>query len=149
MRKFLQALLISAFAMAAAGCVGPQGPKGDPGNDGGVNMFVDEFTVLGTIGNNPNGWQFTGDGNELMHERTFPALDNYVATYGAVLGYIWSNGLWFPMQNTQWHSAGSNRWEESFTFGYTNNTLVIYFKDSDFYYDQPPGNTDFRFVLMW
>ena len=86
--------VLAVFAMAS--CRGPMGPQGPAGHDGNANVASSTLTVY------PNNWEwdrlFTdGQGHErgrYIVTIDYPAINNNVYNYGAVLVYMDVEGTW-------------------------------------------------------
>lgn len=135
-------LLIILAAVTLSACY-------DTHDDDVGYKIVEEFVVR------DREWSLGSDSDGLnpylYHVRTFPALDNHVVRDGIVMGYVERNGLWVPLQNTGWFESQdvNHPWEESIGFGYRKHELVVFFRASDFFYDETLAPMRFRFVLMW
>ena len=100
--------VLAVFTMAS--CRGPQGPQGPAGNDGNAN--VASSTV--TIHDYDWAWNhiFTdASGNErgqYVVTIDYPAINNNVYNYGAVLVYMDVQGTWSQVPLTYYYSDGQD-----------------------------------------
>ena len=93
--------LLAVFMMAS--CTGPQGPAGQDGND--ANVASSTLTI------HDYDWEwipfFTdGDGNERGQFKVtidYPAINNNVFNYGAVLVYMNVKGTWSQVPLTYYY----------------------------------------------
>ena len=96
--------VLAVFVMAS--CRGPMGPQGPAGNDGNANVASSTLTVY------PNNWEwdclFTdGQGHErgrYIVTIDYPAINNNVYNYGAVLVYMDVEGTWSQVPLTYYYS---------------------------------------------
>ena len=101
--------ILAVFAMAS--CRGPQGPVGPAGQDGN-DANVASSTVIVESGD----WEWVrfftdGDGNErgqYMVTLNYPAINNNVFNYGAVLVYMKVEGTWSQVPLTYYYYEDNN-----------------------------------------
>ena len=109
--KKLSLICMTVLAVAfMASCTkvgpqGPQGPQGPAGHDGNANVASSTLTIKSS------DWQWVrfftdGDGNErgqYLVTVDFPAINNNVFNYGAVLVYMKVQGTWSQVPLTYYY----------------------------------------------
>ena len=95
--SFICMTILSVAFMAS--CRGPQGPAGHDGydgQDGNANVVSSTVTV------NYNDWQWVNN-CQWMVEIDYPAINNNVFDYGAVLVYMNQGGAWSQVPLTYYY----------------------------------------------
>jgi hypothetical protein len=86
--------ILSVFFMAS--CRGPQGPAGHDGQDGNANVASSTVTVR------YDDWQWVNN-CQWMVEIDYPAINDNVFDYGAVLVYMDMGGTWSQVPLTYYY----------------------------------------------
>lgn len=104
--KKLSLICMTVLAISfMASCRGPQGPQGPAGNDGNANVASSTLTI------HDYDWKWTciytdADGNERGQYGVtidYPAINNNVYNYGAVLVYMDVQGAWTQIPFTYYY----------------------------------------------
>ena len=145
--------ILAVFAMAS--CRGPQGPVGPAGQDGN-DANVASSTVIVESGD----WEWVrfftdGDGNErgqYMVTLNYPAINNNVFNYGAVLVYMKVEGTWSQVPLTYYYYEDNNGevsfYEASIETATLNDGGVrLFWTESDMW-NVRPGTHDFKIVAI-
>ena len=147
--------VLAVFAMAS--CRGPMGPQGPAGHDGNANVASSTVTVY------PNNWEwdrlFTdGQGHErgrYIVTIDYPAINNNVYNYGAVLVYMDVEGTWSQVPLTYYYSpdddenGNPNLYEASIEIATLNDGGVrIFWTESDFWKVDRPDTHRFKIVAI-
>ena len=86
--------VLAVFAMAS--CRGPRGPQGPAGNDGNANVVSSTVTV------HTDDWEWVNN-CQWMVEIDYPAINNNVYNYGAVLVYMSVGDTWSQVPLTYYY----------------------------------------------
>ena len=86
--------VLAVFAMAS--CRGPRGPQGPAGNDGNANVVSSTVTV------HSDDWEWVNN-CQWMVEIDYPAINNNVYNYGAVLVYMSVGDTWSQVPLTYYY----------------------------------------------
>lgn len=139
--------VLAVFAMAS--CRGPQGPAGQDGN---ANVASSTVTV------NSNDWQWLNNSGQWMVEIDYPAINNNVYNYGAVLVYMAVDNAWSQVPLTYYYqdvitnNEGQQETincEASIEVATLNDGGVrLFWTESDFYDGMRPETHDFKIVAI-
>lgn len=130
-----------------ASCRGPQGPVGPSGQDGNANVASSTVTVYG------NDWRWVNN-CQWMVEIDYPAINNNVYNYGAVLVYMKEDGVWTQLPLTYYYTfndsqAGLLNCEATIEVATLSNGGVrLFWTESDFWDGMNPGTHDFKIVAI-
>ena len=150
MKKFsiICMAVLAVFAMASCrGPMGPQGPVGPAGNDGNANVFSSTVTVKS------NDWQWVNN-CQWMVEIDYPAINNNVYNYGAVLVYMDVDGAWSQVPLTYYYQDVNQdgetiNCEASIEVATLNDGGVrLFWTESDFFDGTRPEVHDFKIVAI-
>ena len=141
--------VLAVFAMAS--CRGPRGPQGPAGNDGNANVVSSTVTV------HSDDWEWVNN-CQWMVEIDYPAINNNVYNYGAVLVYMSVGDTWsqvpltYYYQDTFTNDQGQQEvinCEASIEVSTLKDGGVRLFRtESDFYDGMRPGKHDFKIVAI-
>ena len=137
--------VLAVFAMAS--CRGPQGPEGPAGQDGNANVASSTVTVQSS------DWQWLNTG-QWMVEIDYPAINNNVYNYGAVLVYMNVDGAWSQVPLTYYYQDVNDNnetinCEASIEVATLNDGGVrLFWTESDFYDGMRPQTRDFKIVAI-
>ena len=137
--------VLAVFAMAS--CRGPRGPQGPAGNDGNANVVSSTVTV------HSDDWEWVNN-FQWMVEIDYPAINNNVYNYGAVLVYMDVDGAWSQVPLTYYYQdlndAGELiNCEASIEVATLNDGGVrLFWTESDFYGGMRPQTCDFKIVAI-
>ena len=132
--------ILAVFTMAS--CRGPQGPAGNDAN-------VSSSTV--TI--RSNDWRWVND-CQWMVEIDYPAINNNVYNYGAVLVYMDVDGAWSQVPLTYYYEDQLENGDyvncaASIEVATLNDGGVrLFWTESDFYDGMRPQTRDFKIVAI-
>jgi hypothetical protein len=136
-------LAISFFAS----CRGPMGPEGPAGQDGNANVASSTVTIYS------RDWQWVND-CQWMVEIDYPAINNNVYNYGAVLVYMDVDGAWSQVPLTYYYQDVDNQGntincEASIEVATLSDGGVrLFWTESDFYDEMRPQTHDFKVVAI-
>ena len=122
-----------------------RGPKGDPGN---ANVSSSTVTVYS------NNWHWNDDAGQWVVTIDFPAINNNVFNYGAVLVYMDVNGSWSQVPLTYYYQYVNNtgdviNCEASIEVATLNDGGVrLFWTESDFFDEMRPETHDFKIVAI-
>jgi len=153
--------VLAVFAMVS--CRGPVGPQGPAGNDGNANVASSTVTVYS------NDWEWV-DNCHWMVEIDYPAINDNVFNYGAVLVYMDVNGAWSQVPLTYYYEQEVNVVDENGNPVLDENGqqltemlnceasievvtmndggLRLYWTESDFFDGMRPLTYDFKIVAI-
>ena len=149
--KKLSLICMTVLAISfLASCRGPQGPQGPAGQDGNANVASSTLTI------HDYDWewnQFYVDSEG--HPRgqyavtiDYPAINNNVYNYGAVLVYMDVNGAWSQVPLTYYYNDDENLFEASIEVATLNDGGVrLFWTESDFW-KVCPLTHDFKIVAI-
>ena len=149
--KKLSLICMTVLAISfLASCRGPQGPQGPAGQDGNANVASSTLTI------HDYDWewnQFYVDSEG--HPRgqyavtiDYPAINNNVYNYGAVLVYMDVNGAWSQVPLTYYYNDGEDLFEASIEVATLNDGGVrLFWTESDFW-KVCPLTHDFKIVAI-
>ena len=149
--KKLSLICMTVLAISfLASCRGPQGPQGPAGQDGNANVASSTLTI------HDYDWewnQFYVDAEG--HPRgqyavtiDYPAINNNVYNYGAVLVYMDVNGAWSQVPLTYYYNDDENLFEASIEVATLNDGGVrLFWTESDFW-KVCPLTHDFKIVAI-
>ena len=149
--KKLSLICMTILAISfLASCRGPQGPQGPAGQDGNANVASSTLTI------HDYDWewnQFYVDSEG--HPRgqyavtiDYPAINNNVYNYGAVLVYMDVNGAWSQVPLTYYYNDDENLFEASIEVATLNDGGVrLFWTESDFW-KVCPLTHDFKIVAI-
>ena len=141
------AVAFLASCRGPMGPMGPQGPQGPAGNDGNANVASSTVTVRSV------DWQWVNN-CQWMVEIDYPAINNNVYNYGAVLVYMDVDGAWSQVPLTYYYEDVTQEGETincaaSIEVATLNNGGVrMFWTESDFFDGARPGNHDFKIVAI-
>jgi hypothetical protein len=136
---FALPLLLSALSCTREGPAGPAGPQGPAGQNGtGPQVFSSTITLA------PEDWVFQAP--SYVADITWDALTPNIIDHGAVLVYWEVN----PNQYTQLPVTFYDSPEFSTTVEYwkTDNTITVWWTDSDHNQPTAPGAQKFKIVII-
>lgn len=143
--KKLGMICLSIMAIVfMASCRGPQGPAGQDGN---ANVASSTVTVYSS------DWSWVND-CQWMVDIDYPAINNNVFNYGAVLVYMDVNGVWSQVPLTYYYpfndpEAGWINCEASIEVATLSNGGVrLFWTESDFWDGQVPETHRFKIVAI-
>jgi len=133
-----------------ASCRGPQGPQGPAGQDGNANVASSTLTI------HDYDWewnQFYVDAEG--HPRgqyavtiDYPAINNNVYNYGAVLVYMDVEGTWSQVPLTYYYEFEGGLYEASIEVATLSDGGVrLFWTESDLW-DVRPATRDFKIVAI-
>ena len=140
--------ILAVFAMAS--CRGPQGPQGPAGHDGNANVASSTLTI------HDYDWEWIqfyvdGDGNPRgQHSVTidYPAINNNVYNYGAVLVYMNVNGTWSQVPLTYYYNDGGDFYEASIEVATLSDGGVRMFWTESDLWKVRPETREFKIVAI-
>ncbi|MDO4190711.1 MAG: hypothetical protein Q4D14_03355 [Bacteroidales bacterium] len=141
----LLALLTATACVGPRGPQGPQGPQGEPGE--GTNWKIINLTVPA------NAWvEYADNNNQNNYYRALfdvPEINDFIYNSGLVICYheVNNSQIILPYVRHNQDQDG-NYWTTTVDFDYAVGSVAIYVTHSDFA-DDPPGEMNFRLVLMW
>lgn len=139
-------LSIMAIAFMAS-CRGPQGPIGPAGHDGNANVASSTVTVYA------NDWQWVNH-CQWMVDIDYPAINDNVFNYGAVLVYMREDHVWTQLPVTYYYTfndaqLGLLNCEASIEVATLDDGGVrLFWTESDFWDGMQPGTHDFKIVAI-
>jgi len=148
--KKLSLICMTILAISfLASCRGPQGPAG---HDGNANVASSTLTIKSS------DWQWQANNSQWMVEIDYPAINNNVFNYGAVLVYMDVDGAWSQVPLTyyyqDWITNEENQQvlincEASIEVVTLNDGGVrLFWTESDFYDGMRPETHDFKVVAI-
>ena len=160
--KKLSVICMTILSVAfLASCRGPQGPQGPAGNDGNANVASSTVTIPATYGGQVYDWEWINfyndsEGNPRgQYSATFdyPAINNNVFNYGAVLVYMNVDGAWSQVPLTYYYNETVNGedlfYEASIEVATLNDGGVrVFWTESDFYDGKRPQTHSFKIVAI-
>ena len=139
--------ILAVFAMAS--CRGPQGPAGHDGHDGNdANVSSSTVTVKSS------DWEWNNNNGQWVVTIDYPAINNNVFNYGAVLVYMDVDGAWSQVPLTYYYQDVNNlgetiNCEASIEVATLNDGGVrLFWTESDFYDQMRPETHDFKIVAI-
>ncbi len=127
---------------------GPQGPQGPAGHDGNANVASSTVTVKSS------DWEWLNQYGQWVVTIDYPAINNNVYNYGAVLVYMDVDGAWSQVPLTYYYQdlndAGELiNCEASIEVATLNDGGVrLFWTESDFYGGMRPQTCDFKIVAI-
>ena len=127
-----------------ASCRGPRGPQG---KDGNANVASSTLTI------NSNAWEWVNN-CQWMVEVDYPAINNNVYNYGAVLVYMDVDGAWSQVPLTYYYQ---DQLEDGTVLNCAASIEVatlsdggvrLFWTESDFFNGARPGTHDFKIVAI-
>ena len=158
-------LAISFLASCTkVGPQGPMGPQGPAGNDGNANVASSTLTIKSS------DWQWLEQYGQWMVEIDYPAINNNVYNYGAVLVYMDVDGAWSQVPLTYYYQDEVNVFDENGNPVYdehghqlteiinceasievatlSDGGVRLFWTESDFYDGYRPLTRDFKIVAI-
>ena len=138
-------ILVVAFMASCRGPMGPEGPQGPAGND--ANVASSTVTVKSS------DWRWVND-CQWMVEIDYPAINNNVYNYGAVLVYMDVDGAWSQVPLTYYYQDVDNAGETIFCEAsievatLNDGGVRLFWTESDFYDEMRPQTHDFKIVAI-
>ena len=138
-------LMVSLFA-SCRGPMGPQGPAGHDGNDANVSSS--------TVTVKSSEWEWNDVNGQWVVTIDYPAINNNVYNYGAVLVYMDVNGTWSQVPLTYYYQDLDNQGntincEASIEVATLSDGGVrLFWTESDFYDEMRPETHDFKIVAI-
>ncbi len=146
--KKLSVICMTVLAISFfASCRGPMGPEGPAGQDGNANVASSTVTIYS------RDWQWVND-CQWMVEIDYPAINNNVYNYGAVLVYMDVDGAWSQVPLTYYYQDVDNQGntincEASIEVATLSDGGVrLFWTESDFYDEMRPQTHDFKVVAI-
>ncbi len=149
--KKLSLICMTVLAISfLTSCRGPQGPAGPAGHDGNANVASSTLTI------HDYDWKWNcyytdADGNERgQHYVTidYPAINNNVFNYGAVLVYMDVKGTWSQVPLTYYYAEDGNLFEASVEVAtLSDGGLNLFWTESDLW-KVCPQTHDFKIVAI-
>jgi len=148
--KKLSVICMTILAVAfMASCRGPQGPAGHDGHDGNdANVSSSTVTVKSSE------WEWNDVNGQWVVTIDYPAINNNVYNYGAVLVYMDVNGTWSQVPLTYYYQDLDNQGntincEASIEVATLSDGGVrLFWTESDFYDEMRPETHDFKIVAI-
>lgn len=148
--KKLSVICMTILAVAfMASCRGPQGPAGHDGHDGNdANVSSSTVTVKS------NDWEWNNANGQWVVTIDYPAINNNVYNYGAVLVYMDVSGAWSQVPLTYYYQDLDNQGntincEASIEVATLSDGAVrLFWTESDFYDEMRPETHDFKIVAI-
>ncbi len=148
--KKLSVICMAILAVAfMASCRGPQGPAGHDGHDGNdANVSSSTVTVKSS------DWEWNDYNGQWVVTIDYPAINNNVYNYGAVLVYMDVSGAWSQVPLTYYYQDLDNQGntincEASIEVATLNDGGVrLFWTESDFYDQMRPQTHDFKIVAI-
>jgi len=155
--KKLSLICMTILAISfMASCRGPQGPQGPAGHDGNANVASSTLTIdsmdwkwdrffVDSYGNDRGQYYVTID---------YPAINNNVYNYGAVLAYMKVEGTWSQVPLTYYYSpdddasGNPNLYSASIEVATLNDGGVRLFWTQNDLWMVRPGTHDFKIVAI-
>ena len=139
--KKLSLICMTVLAISfLASCRGPQGPQGPAGHDGNANVASSTLTIY------DRDWEWNhfytdADGNErgqYMVSIDYPAINNNVYNYGAVLVYMDVNGAWSQVPLTYYYEFAGGLYEASIEVAtLSDGGVSLFWTESDLWQVRP------------
>ena len=143
--------ILAISFLASCTKVGPMGPQGPAGQDGNANVASSTVTVRSS------DWQWVNN-CQWKVEIDYPAINNNVYNYGAVLVYMDVDGAWSQVPLTYYYqdviiyddgTQETINCAASIEVATLNNDGVrLFWTESDFYDGARPGTHDFKIVTI-
>ena len=148
--KKLSVICMTILAVAfMASCRGPQGPAGHDGHDGNdANVSSSTVTVKSS------DWEWNNANGQWVVTIDYPAINNNVYNYGAVLVYMDVSGAWSQVPLTYYYQDLDNQGntincEASIEVATLSDGAVrLFWTESDFYDAMRPETHDFKIVAI-
>ena len=148
--KKLSVICMTILAVAfMASCRGPQGPAGHDGHDGNdANVSSSTVTVKSS------DWEWNDANGQWVVTIDYPAINNNVYNYGAVLVYMDVSGAWSQVPLTYYYQDVDNQGntincEASIEVATLSDGAVrLFWTESDFYDEMRPETHDFKIVAI-
>ena len=122
-----------------------RGPQGDPGN---ANVASSTLTIEST------DWQWVNN-CQWKVDIDFPAITSTVYNYGAVLVYMYVDGVWSQVPLTYYYSETSQDGTQVFNYAASievatmnNGCVRLFWTESDFYDGNRPQTRKFKIVAI-
>jgi hypothetical protein len=145
--KKLSVICMSILAVAfMASCRGPQGPAGHNGNDANVSSS--------TVTVKSSDWEWNNNNGQWVVTIDYPAINNNVYNYGAVLVYMDVSGAWSQVPLTYYYQDRDDQGntincEASIEVATLSDGAVrLFWTESDFYDEMRPETHDFKIVAI-
>ncbi|MBR1514804.1 MAG: hypothetical protein IJ622_11000 [Bacteroidales bacterium] len=141
-------ILAVSFLASCRGPMGPQGPAGHDGNDGNANVASSTVTVRS------NDWTWNDYKGNWTVTIDYPAINNNVYNYGAVLVYMDVEGAWSQVPLTYYYQDELENGDiincaASIEVATLNDGGVrLFWTESDFYDGMRPATHDFKIVAI-
>ncbi len=142
--------VLAVFTMAS--CRGPMGPQGPAGQDGNANVASSTVTVRSS------DWEWNNTNGQWVVTIDYPAINNNVYNYGAVLVYMDVDGAWSQVPLTYYYQdefvndQGQNQvvnCAASIEVATLNDGGVrLFWTESDFFDGMRPNTHDFKIVAI-
>ena len=146
--KKLSIICMTVLAISfLASCRGPQGPAG---HDGNANVASSKVTI------HDYDWKWNNfytdaEGNErgqFYVTINYPAINNNVYNYGAVLVYMDNEGAWSQVPLTYYYAENDDLYEASIEVATLNDGGVnLFWTESDLWKVRPKTH-DFKIVAI-
>ena len=148
--KKLSVICMTILAVAfMASCRGPQGPAGHDGHDGNdANVSSSTVTVKSS------DWEWNNANGQWVVTIDYPAINNNVYNYGAVLVYMDVSGAWSQVPLTYYYQDLDNQGntincEASIEVATLSDGAVrLFWTESDFYDEMRPETHDLKIVAI-
>ena len=148
--KKLSVICMTILAVVfMASCRGPQGPAGHDGHDGNdANVSSSTVTVKSS------DWEWNNANGQWVVTIDYPAINNNVYNYGAVLVYMDVSGAWSQVPLTYYYQDLDNQGntincEASIEVATLSDGAVrLFWTESDFYDEMRPETHDFKIVAI-
>ncbi len=142
------AISFLASCRGPMGPMGPEGPEGPAGQNGNANVASSTVTIYS------NDWEWSDHNCQWSVEIDYPAINNNVFNYGAVLVYMDVNGSWNQVPLTYYYQDVDNEGNiincaasiEVATL--SDGGVRLYWTESDFYDGCRPDTHDFKIVAI-
>ena len=142
--KKLSVICMSILAVAfMASCRGPQGPAGHDANVSSSTVTVKS-----------SDWEWNDGNGQWVVTIDYPAINNNVYNYGAVLVYMDVSGAWSQVPLTYYYQDLDNQGntincEASIEVATLSDGAVrLFWTESDFYGEMRPETHDFKIVAI-
>ena len=141
-------ILAVSFLASCRGPQGPVGPQGPAGQDGNANVASSTLTIRSS------DWEWLEQYGQWMVEIDYPAINNNVYDYGAVLVYMDVDGAWSQVPLTYYYQ---DRLEDGTIINceasievstLKNGGVRLFWTESDFYDGYRPNTHDFKIVAI-
>ena len=155
--KKLSLICMTVLAISfLASCRGPQGPAGPAGHDGNANVASSTLTI------DSLDWEWSrffvdshvDERGQYYVTIDYPAINNNVFNYGAVLVYMDVEGAWSQVPLTYYYSpdddenGNPNLYSASIEVATLNDGGVCLFWTQNDLWKVRPGRHDFKIVAI-